>query len=1010
MYQSLDNALLIRAAVCRPDQVKAWPDLISSDAASSWPQWIRQALQIPGFAAAVDHASPDLTQRIHAVLAGTAPERDARRVVLAVMRYLLRATTRATPYGLFAGVAAATAHEPATAHVGDNHRPVARIRTPWLDEALARLEADRQLRQDLLVHANDLLTERGELIVLEHRASSTAEGAPVHVRVRVTAAVRVALHSACSPLRWADLVDKVAAGCDVSPAAAERLLGHLLEQRLLVTELRPSMTATDPLAAVLAVLNRLPDQTTPETPVPKSAAEVVNVLRRVAHLKRRHDQARSRAAATSDRRELAAAAAIVSDRPAVAVDLRLDAEIVLPPIVTRETARAAAALTRLSVPAPIGWAAWHRRFLERFGPYALVPVRDAVDPVCGLDYPAGFAGAAPAASPPVTGRDRALVALAQRAALARQREIVVEDDLLAQVGGEAPDTAQASTELTVRVHASSLLDIRAGAFTLTLVRASRNAGTSTGRMLDLLDPAEQQRMAAAYTDGTPRITEGALLSQLVSPTRYAISMDVARAPQVLPHLTPVGEYHTDDDPQQITVNDIAVIADPHRLYLICLSRRRPIQLVPFTAADPARQMTPLARFLAEASTALAAPCHPFDWGPAAHDLPYHPRLRYGRTILSAARWRLTSNDLPAAGASWTNWLGQFTRWRELTGCPSQVSVGSSDQRLALDLDEPAHQALLRDYLARYPVTVLREAPPGAGWIGDRPHEVVVPLVATSPPVPAPTLPAEATCVRQHGFLPGGHHTYLKVYAGLDQQDHVLTGHLDDLLGGQPGEWWFQRYHDPDQHLRLRLTGDRTAPVQRWSENLRAAGLTVRVQLDTDFPEVSRFGGSHAYPSAQTVFAADSAAVIAQLTATGSSNGPHPQALTAASMLDIVTAVLGGPDAACRWLTEHTRPQRTAPPRPVYNQAVHLADPERTAFTAAPWGEGILAAWRARATALAAYRDVRQAAGTDPATLLPDLLHLHHTRLTGPDRDAEGVCLHLARAAALSWSARTRSRS
>jgi hypothetical protein len=38
-------------------------------------------------------------------------------------------------------------------------------------------------------------------------------------------------------------------------------------------------------------------------------------------------------------------------------------------------------------------------------------------------------------------------------------------------------------------------------------------------------------------------------------------------------------------------------------------------------------------------------------------------------------------------------------------------------------------------------------------------------------------------------------------------------------------------------------------------------------------------------------------------------------------------------------------------------------------------------------------------------VLPDLLHLHHARVAGPDVAAERACLHLARAAALSWLAR-----
>ncbi len=60
--------------------------------------------------------------------------------------------------------------------------------------------------------------------------------------------------------------------------------------------------------------------------------------------------------------------------PLLAVDLRLDAEIVLPQEVARAAAAAAAALTRLT-PHPAGLPAWqhyHAAFIERYGPGAVV--------------------------------------------------------------------------------------------------------------------------------------------------------------------------------------------------------------------------------------------------------------------------------------------------------------------------------------------------------------------------------------------------------------------------------------------------------------------------------------------------------------------------------------------------------------------------------------------------------------------------------------------------------------
>lgn len=1002
LYRSVDDALLVRVAVCRPDQLGPWPDLTSPAAPASWQPWLHQALRVPGFAAALEHATPALADRIDVALNGGLSQPDIRRVVLAVMRYLLRAGTRPTPYGLFAGVAPATADRTGSVHLGAAHRPVARIQAAWMAAVLDQLEADVRIRPHLMVLANNLLVERGERLVLEHRASQSPRGAPVHLRVRSTSMIRAALALATYPIRWSDLTGKIIAERGFPQAGADRLVSQLVSQRLLLTNLRPPSTATDPLTHLVELLETLEAEGV-------ELGEPLTRLRHVHDRKTRHDTAPDRATAAARRRELNnAAAAVAPDYPPVGVDLRADCDLVLPLPVTDEACQAAAALTRLARPTTIGWREWHSRFLDRYGLHALVPVHDVVDADVGLGYPAGFTGAPPAALAAITNRDRALLALAQRAALRREQEIVLDDALLASLAGPVPSDVKTSTELTLRVHAPTMEAIADGDFRLSVVRSGGHAFTTAGRFLDLLDESDQRRMAARATNCQPA-SRGALLAQLSAVTRYTASLDVSRTPQVLPYLIPVGEYHT-TTVNVIELDDIAITADAHRLYLVSISRRCALQPVQVNAVEPVRHTLPIVRFLAEAPVALATTCSPFDWGPAARDLPFLPALRYGRTILSRARWLLPTADLPDQAAGWQQWDDALTGWLDTTGCPAAISLGFGDQSLGLDLDEPAHRALLRDYLARNRSAVLRAAPGGNGWCGGYPHEIVVPLAATTPTPPAPRLASHLVDVREHGILPGGSHQYLKVYARPDQQTAILTEHLPALLDQLPpgSSWWYQRFVDPDPHLRLRTGGLPVEAVTVWARKLVGADLTRRVQWDTDFPEPGRFGGPAAYVATTTVFAADSAAVLAQLAVTRRRDAADWRALAAASMVDLATAVLGDPYEAMRWLITRTRAHRPAPERAVYEQAVHLANPhDRSGLAALPGGERLLTCWEQRGQVLAAWRDILPTVSTTaPAELLPDLLHLHHVRIAGPDLDSERACLHLARAAALSWTTRS----
>ena len=71
MYRYLDAAVL-RAPAWSPDQrPESWPDLTGPEAGrASWQVWLARTWQTPGFAAAVEQASPDLARRVREICAG----------------------------------------------------------------------------------------------------------------------------------------------------------------------------------------------------------------------------------------------------------------------------------------------------------------------------------------------------------------------------------------------------------------------------------------------------------------------------------------------------------------------------------------------------------------------------------------------------------------------------------------------------------------------------------------------------------------------------------------------------------------------------------------------------------------------------------------------------------------------------------------------------------------------------------------------------------------------------
>lgn len=730
--------------------------------------------------------------------------------------------------------------------------------------------------------------------------------------------------------------------------------------------------------------------------------------------------ARTRAAVSEPMTRLAA-----GSEHQLALDLRLDARISVPPSVLEEAARAVEVLLRLST-LPFGslsWVDYHARFRDRYGPGALVAVRDLVAD-SGLGYPTGFLGA-PRARPSwrvLTERDVRLGALIQTAILEGADEIRLTDaDIDALTVGEHPTAVPpCRVELGFALHAATTQAVDRGDFQLQVVAAPKTPTSMAGRFAHLLDPANHAQVAASFTNSHE--AHDVLAVQLSFPPRRAHNQNVTRVGALLPEVLSLSEH---PDRQVITVDDLAVTADAEQMYLVHQpTGRRIVPHIPH-ALDTIVQTPPLARFLAEVADARSAVFGPFDPGPAARNLPYLPRIRYGRTILAPARWLLTTADLTpddphhadTAGDNDTaggRWTASLQAWRRRWRVPARVVACHGELRLPLDLDQPLDRALLRR-LTRADRLELREDTPvdGYGWVGGRPVEFLIPMALTVPParpVPITTPPGRT-------LRPGASTVvHARLVGNPARFDPVLTTHLpilaDRLLNYGLCRWWIRRHRDmirleADQHLSLFLefsSPDGYAAVcamlAEFAAGLAERGLPGELILAPYHQHPARYGRGPALQVAQEVFAADTAAAIAQLR-TANQAGIPAQALAAASMARLAAAFAPDQPTGYRTLLSCLRDATQPAERTTTDLARRLADPtsEHRHLRALPGGDAVADAWQARDLTLHAYRN-HLLPQRDPVSVLPTLLHEHHMRGVGLDPDIERSTNHAARAAAM----------
>ncbi|MEU7617695.1 lantibiotic dehydratase [Micromonospora rifamycinica] len=986
---------------------------------------------------AISISSPSLSHRLDTLIdrgsdRPASTPADLRRAVRALTSYRLRMASRSTPFGLMAGVAPVSmVDDPANAKVrlGTQHRRSARPDQEWLGEVIRDCERRPEVLARLRVVFNNLSFARGDRLVLPYVPSS-AEGqrtrtAVQEVSLRHTAAVRLVAELAGVPILFRDLATRVAEAFHAVPAdTVDAMLTQLVRKELILTELRPGMDVVDPLGHVIRVL----------TAVCPTVAGQLDALR--GDLARYSGQplGHGRPALTAVRERMRE---MSPEEPTVQVDLALDADVALPRAVAVEAEQLAELLWRLSPQEP-GTAAlrqYHNDFLERYGQGRLVGLTELLDPDVGMGAPAGyrmpptFRFRRPEPAPERDRhRDRILAELVQEATLTGQPEVVLTDQhpLLATCASDE-GRPPASLELHTHLLAESVLALQRGDFLLTVVGALGHAAASCGRFAHLFDGEARDAFGAVARAGVT-VDPQACPVQLTYQVRTPRGGNVAHVPRWAPTTLPVAAFAETADPTVRRLADLAVGADSHGVFVIDTSDGQEVVPTTFHLLNAHNESPNVARFLREISSIGVRRWLPWDWG-GASVLPYTPRVRYGRGVLTLARWR-PAGRLRDQRVPFTDWLTELSSWRARWRVPDEVCLAYADHRIELDLNERAHLRLLRHELGRRDLAVLTEAPAaagaGTGWLsspdGAHRNELVFPLLAARS-VRRPARPRGVQRRPATGrHLPGGEWLYALVYCSGERQDELLRAVPALAAGLDVDRWFFLRYGDPDPHLRLRFHGASTVlttgvlpRLTEWMARLRDAGMARRMVLDTYDPELERYGGPQAIEAAERVFHVDSVAVAEQLRllACGALD-IDTTLLTAANHIDLAVRFCGGLEAAVDWITgEFGRSAEHSWFRRHRSAALKLINPYEGwgGLLDTPGGAAVLTAWEARADAVTRYgrliRERDDGSWPPEGAVLRSLLHMHHNRLAGLDRDMELRSFAVARGAVATHRDRRR---
>lgn len=822
----------------------------------------------------------------------------------ALVRYFERMVARSTPFGLFSGCSVGRVDDEGdgtTLRLTDRskYRNCCRLDFDYLFALTTALRQDPALEAELRYYPNSSLHKVADAWHYVESRMSGSERSHHLVRIESDSYLDSVIATAEGGATLSELSDAVLrTSGDANPSneeANEYVLGLVRDNEILVSDLVPLLTGKPPLDDIIDRLETLPSG--------YGIAESLRDIRgRILALEKKGLQC-----PPDDYRAIAAAIKNLPGKSDLGKLFQVDMikpvdEAVLSKPVISELVNAVEALCLVGeTNEPEELKSFREAFSARYES-AMVPLLDALDDESGIGF--GLTADRSDASPLVRGlplnkaraggpKGKMLgvdpVLFRQLIECLRKGETELNLDLSEfekRKGEKIPPNLADALCLTGALAGNSPDAVRRGEFELYLHLGFGPSGAQMLGRFSYADPQIEQGVRRHLQQEEAHNVEASYAEVVYLPegrVGNVLCRPVLRAFEI-PYLGRSGATAE----RQLPVNDLLVGMEDDKIVLY--SRRLNRQVVPrlsnaHSFMNP--RLSSLYRFLCCLQHQQAASVPRFSWG-GLETLDHLPRVRVGRILLSLAQWRLSAMEVDAIAKEEGSL--RFIAMQELRakrGLPRWVAFQEGDNNLPVDLDNALSVDAFIHVLQRGSVAKLTELYPSperlcvTGPEGSFFHELNVPLVQKlKPPKPSAasiSLRAAFETSRLTSdvrvFSLGSEWLYVKLYGGTGVLDDILTTTLDPLVrelttSGRISRWFFIRYSDPHDHLRVRINGDPERLIQevlplaaKTLNRLLLYGKLYRVEFDVYRREIERYGGIDGTLAAEDLFYADSEAVL-----------------------------------------------------------------------------------------------------------------------------------------------------
>ncbi len=785
--------------------------------------------------------------------------------------YISRMMIRPTPFGLFSSVSTAKWGGATSIYFDEELlRKRTRLDMEWVYLLIQTLYQDENSFLSLPVRTNPLLQLSGERYRLDHlkHVDHTNKESTSHSKsIRATPLIQLILESAKEDF----LVDQLWLKLQTSYPILEQdktlaVIRQLFSQQFLLPGLLPSLLSSTPFDVLLPYLSSFP-----------GLEAILEEMKNYNELPfGRGEKALEKLQGNME--------TLLPNRSYLQVDTASEGNnFELSKNVLNELEKALNLLWKISCvrKTPTILSTYHSKFLEKYGKYRTVPLLELLDEEKGLGPL--FENATPSSSDQEW--EKWLNRQWQDCLFHKKKEWELTEEsidlflLTSQQNKTDPLNAPLSLDILCKVFADCDQNIDLGKFLLVISEITYEGGSLFGRFLDIFGSATQTETAQFFALEEQLEAESLFVELSCFPA-------VVRGANVTIH--PCLRSHRLDTEEKsgkkgaLALEDIYIGATFSNFYLTDKESR--FNLI--TRANHAYTTfyDPLPFKFMRYVTRSQYPSIPlFSWGSLQDTAIFLPRVCFGKTILSPAKWNIDSKSYLKESSKKnisSTAVSRFNAWADKWDLPQSFFMAHGDQHLLLDRNNPNHIDEIMGQLKKGEALTFIENIEGA-WIkgtkGNHMCEISVPFVKNKEYAKKESSikadPYSSQVNEDRCEFPGSNWLYLKLYMGQEKINEFLIGYLYNFIEsfcqeGMIKEWFIVRYHDPESHLRLRIYSPSFEMISKilfaFEEQFQVwtrLGWIKDVLIAKYERETERYGGSSLIEAAETIFHNDTLSTL-----------------------------------------------------------------------------------------------------------------------------------------------------